>query len=289
MLTVEQIIAQLNADDSLFPREALEQAILQQEAITPALLDIIENVAKDPLSIDENPAFTYALYLLAQFREKRAYPLIVKYFGELGLDSEVLDPTGGIVTEDLNSILASVCHGDLGLIKQLIEDPQVNEYVRSAALGSLVILYNTDQLSREDLVGYIGNLLDRCLELKEDPFFVATLACDCCDIHPYELYDQLVACFDQELVDEDVVGREDLDHYMQLDKDKVLAVLKDNSQCQLINDVIAEMEWWSCFQPKTTPKRSASKGYEQAHKAKIGRNDPCPCGSGKKYKKCCLN
>ena len=20
-----------------------------------------------------------------------------------------------------------------------------------------------------------------------------------------------------------------------------------------------------------------------------GRNDPCPCGSGKKYKKCCLN
>ena len=22
---------------------------------------------------------------------------------------------------------------------------------------------------------------------------------------------------------------------------------------------------------------------------KIGRNDPCPCDSGKKYKKCCLN
>jgi len=23
--------------------------------------------------------------------------------------------------------------------------------------------------------------------------------------------------------------------------------------------------------------------------SKIGRNDPCPCGSGKKYKKCCLS
>ena len=22
-------------------------------------------------------------------------------------------------------------------------------------------------------------------------------------------------------------------------------------------------------------------------KVKVGRNDPCPCGSGKKYKKCC--
>jgi uncharacterized protein YecA (UPF0149 family) len=27
-------------------------------------------------------------------------------------------------------------------------------------------------------------------------------------------------------------------------------------------------------------KRPATKG------AKVGRNDPCPCGSGKKYKKC---
>ena len=24
-----------------------------------------------------------------------------------------------------------------------------------------------------------------------------------------------------------------------------------------------------------------------AHSEKVGRNDPCPCGSGKKYKKCC--
>jgi len=31
-----------------------------------------------------------------------------------------------------------------------------------------------------------------------------------------------------------------------------------------------------------------SKKVEQlAAKSKPGRNDPCPCGSGKKYKKCC--
>ncbi|RLG14923.1 MAG: plasmid pRiA4b ORF-3 family protein [Candidatus Nanohalarchaeota archaeon] len=27
---------------------------------------------------------------------------------------------------------------------------------------------------------------------------------------------------------------------------------------------------------------------EQSSSVKIGRNDPCPCGSGKKYKRCCL-
>jgi hypothetical protein len=32
------------------------------------------------------------------------------------------------------------------------------------------------------------------------------------------------------------------------------------------------------------------KKYNEDHRAvsnKVGRNDPCPCGSGKKYKKCC--
>ena len=32
----------------------------------------------------------------------------------------------------------------------------------------------------------------------------------------------------------------------------------------------------------------SSSGSQTVHKgAKVGRNDPCPCGSGKKYKKCC--
>jgi uncharacterized protein len=29
-------------------------------------------------------------------------------------------------------------------------------------------------------------------------------------------------------------------------------------------------------------------GAGPARRTRIGRNDPCPCGSGKKYKKCCL-
>ena len=28
--------------------------------------------------------------------------------------------------------------------------------------------------------------------------------------------------------------------------------------------------------------------YKPIKKKSIGRNDKCPCGSGKKYKKCCL-
>ncbi|MCF6335581.1 MAG: SEC-C domain-containing protein [Spirochaetales bacterium] len=33
---------------------------------------------------------------------------------------------------------------------------------------------------------------------------------------------------------------------------------------------------------------NSSYNIKSTH-TKVGRNDPCPCGSGKKYKKCCLN
>ena len=50
-------------------------------------------------------------------------------------------------------------------------------------------------------------------------------------------------------------------------------------------------------QKKTTEKKKAKPAKKAAPKkkpkkkavaeARVGRNDPCPCGSGKKYKKCC--
>lgn len=51
-----------------------------------------------------------------------------------------------------------------------------------------------------------------------------------------------------------------------------------------------ELEEWDAL---LTPERRKELYWEQKKSGtivkdkKIGRNDPCPCGSGKKYKKCC--
>ncbi|HHQ4448872.1 TPA: SEC-C metal-binding domain-containing protein [Aeromonas hydrophila] len=42
------------------------------------------------------------------------------------------------------------------------------------------------------------------------------------------------------------------------------------------------MEKDSILNDMTTIKDDSRKGYD------VGRNSECPCGSGKKYKKCCL-
>lgn len=50
-------------------------------------------------------------------------------------------------------------------------------------------------------------------------------------------------------------------------------------------------EWASLL--SDDQKRDIKKTYNATKtvvkEKKIGRNDPCPCGSGKKYKQCCLN
>ena len=49
----------------------------------------------------------------------------------------------------------------------------------------------------------------------------------------------------------------------------------------LTPDALAVIERAKALAPKLAARA------QQAAFADIGRNDPCPCGSGKKYKKCC--
>lgn len=56
-------------------------------------------------------------------------------------------------------------------------------------------------------------------------------------------------------------------------------------------DWLYELPMWNDLLPEDTRKRLYKEqklSTTVVHEGpKIGRNDPCPCGSGKKYKKCC--
>lgn len=55
-------------------------------------------------------------------------------------------------------------------------------------------------------------------------------------------------------------------------------------------DWLYELPQWDEIFPEEKKKelyKEQKKSGTIVKGAKIGRNDPCPCGSGKKYKKCC--
>lgn len=72
-----------------------------------------------------------------------------------------------------------------------------------------------------------------------------------------------------------------------------------NEDNRYIRDAVDEIAAWICYdipEPSHTSSRQASdwpphdrhgSGTMVRNLPKVGRNDPCPCGSGKKFKKCC--
>ncbi|GAA0062856.1 YecA family protein [Clostridium sp. CTA-1] len=89
--------------------------------------------------------------------------------------------------------------------------------------------------------------------------------------------------FSVDYIFEDIKGR------IYLKNEEIERDIKD-----IITEINNNIEKW-CLRGHsiTEIKLKEDKIYEKVekvnHKGKIGRNDPCPCGSGKKYKKCCLN
>ena len=275
---MQEIISQLEYYDGTFPRRALKEAIASKEQITPILLNIIEESTariQELLEQDDYMAHIYAMFLLAQFREKRAYPLMVNFFSTPGDVS--LEVTGDVVTEYLRRILASVCGGDDSLIKQLAENEFADEFVRGAALEALVCLVATGEKSREEVLHYYKALLQSELS-KQSPFFCAEIVSAATDLYPEEIYEEIKGAFEKDLVDETILDLKFVDQKLAMGKEKVLAEIQDKRNGP-IGDTIKEMEWWAAF--REAPQKQVVK------KKKVGRNEPCPCGSGKKYKKCC--
>lgn len=64
-------------------------------------------------------------------------------------------------------------------------------------------------------------------------------------------------------------------HYMRKEKQKMLQEYDDKARSK---DEIAEEKELISKTPKVEPIKGS---------ASVDRNGPCPCGSGKKYKKCC--
>ncbi|APH14504.1 SEC-C motif family protein [Clostridium sporogenes] len=89
--------------------------------------------------------------------------------------------------------------------------------------------------------------------------------------------------FSVDYIFEDIKGR------IYLKNEEIERDIKD-----IITEINNNIEKW-CLRGHsiTEIKLKEDKMYEKVekvnYKGKIGRNDPCPCGSGKKYKKCCLN
>ncbi len=274
-----------------FPEEALKEAIRRKREITPYLLRAIDILAEEPDMLvfnTSNNLHLFAFYLLAQFREPLAYPIIIKIFE---LPVRVLGPLfRNIPADDRSSILASVCNADIVPIKSLIENSSLFESARTNALISLQILVHEGILERKEVLEYFAELFQHILEKKPSPLW-DHLVYETVQLYGKTLKEHIYTAIENDLVNPDFICREVVDNILSLPEDTVLTHSRYN--CRGLVDVHRFLGWLSPLEEVFRSHVSAADSppppactYIRKH-TKIGRNDPCPCGSGKKYKKCC--
>lgn len=284
-----------------FPLKALEEAKIRKEEITPFLLDFLQEVIAKPGEIlSDYFGHIFAMYLLAEFREKRAFPYLIKL---MRIDEKNLDDLlGDVITEGLPNIIASTYNGDFDAIKAIIEDPGCSLWARDAALRALLALLRINVLKRDDLIAYFAELFQKEVFIA-DPEMMAIFILTIDDLYPDELYLQIENAFNNDLVDEWLVGLEEIQNTLKQDKDEVLSHLFKSRSTALIDNAISEMSWLNTDKYVQKEKDNEMEVEDEYYEddplpiavtyvrdsPKIGRNAPCPCGSGKKYKKCCIN
>ena len=69
-------------------------------------------------------------------------------------------------------------------------------------------------------------------------------------------------------------------------KDGIEQTMRESSRFYKINGRWVYSRKDSTLPPTSVSPQAKPKTFVR-DKVKVGRNDPCPCGSGKKYKKCC--
>jgi hypothetical protein len=84
------------------------------------------------------------------------------------------------------------------------------------------------------------------------------------------------------------VELKDLEEETQLDIKIVWRNLYKNMLKARADWLYSLSEWDAYYTEEERREITREFRYsQQAHSVKVGRNDPCPCGSGKKYKNCC--
>jgi uncharacterized protein DUF1186 len=200
-MEIADILHEFEKATGKFAQAAVEAAVARREEVAPELLRILEETVDRAAEIDaegDYMAHLYAMFLLAQFRETRAYPLVIRF---ASLQGDLLDSLcGDFITEDLGQVLASVCGGELAGIQSLIENEDTDEWVRGAALSSLVTLVAAGQKSRDEIVNYFTGLFRGKL-VRQWSHVWDTLVSYSSDLYPEEMLDDIERAYEDGLVD----------------------------------------------------------------------------------------
>ncbi|MBU4077810.1 MAG: DUF1186 domain-containing protein [Euryarchaeota archaeon] len=238
----------------------------------------------------------HAIHILALIKSRESFELlldIIRYHE---------DDLGNWVTEDASSLLVAFGEDFVEPIKEFTNDETLETFVRLAATSALAALGKKFPRHQDDIKKHLTELL----KTTHDGTFAGLVAHDLASFHDPSVIPDIRRAFEDGIIDDPFIpedevvaaingvfsdmdardfkrntadplnhfSRENIEslHMINYDEDD-----EDDDEFEAEIDSVLKDDYSEPAMEEIKPKE-----------IKIGRNNPCPCGSGKKYKKCCM-
>lgn len=190
-----------------------------------------------------------------------------------------------------------IAANNLQLCKEFLFRPGINTHARSAISDMVqqIALQNPERF--DEVINWYDDVIQFFLssDLQDnviDSDLVALIICNLIDIKGKKLLPAIEKMFEKGIVSTEICGslvevNETFSRSVKFDKRKEMRSIFDR-----YDRITAS--WAEYNEAESAPEIDFSDNFNESAKPirvgrKIGRNEPCPCGSGKKYKKCCRN
>jgi hypothetical protein len=301
-MNIEWLLEELAKPEGL-PVEAIRAANGDRATVVPVFLGEIEKYLSGDAAARAKPSSIFFIFhILGSWREKSAYRPLARL---LALPRDEIDHViGGAITESTHRVMAAVFDGDPQPLYDVILNENADEFVRSRMFEALAMAALREEIARAEVAEFLRFCFPKlqaepgCFVWNGWQSAVAFLGLE--DMTPL-----VQQAFDEQWIDPSWM---ELKHFLE---DLRLAVDQPGAcregsrrEYDLFGDTIQELSTWYCFSPKYEEDKRRAAAAKASRKAplwsaaegrainpfrNVGRNDPCPCGSGKKFKKCCLD
>lgn len=251
------------------PKEAtVRQLLAHGAAAVPSLLHLLQR--EDAWEVEGKPeawihAPVHAFHLLGAIGDPSAAPALIDVVIEEDLDD--------YLTETAAGVLGSLGPGAVAPLIAALSEREIKEpYARLALARGLVEI----ALRHPEQRAVVTAVVLRMVRSEQDPTCLGSFLGD-------------AVLFDDPEVQAAIDEAYALDRVntWRLSFASINALRQRGLWWQRVSPLrgpLTYFEWVGALRPSPSAKVALTT---PASPPKVGRNDPCPCGSGKKFKKCC--
>ena len=283
------------ATEPKLPDFAVGMCTARIEESAPKLRAVLLRAADGTeLSDDESLLLFRGLHILGGARDREACQPLLRLLRRP--EQELDDLLGDTVTESMAKIVTGVFDDDIDTLFALMIDRSIDEFIREALFGAATFLAWDRRIERSRLQEFLVRFYEERPAEDGDQAWAGWLQAIAL-LGLRDLVPLVDSAFREDRIPEAWIDRPQFDEDLAWRNTRPTTSI-DSRKPTSVTSRMCSCRWIGRAAPKTSSTRTARKlrGADLAYPNEpvrnpwrhVGRNDPCPCGSGKKAKKCCL-